>query len=296
MTKIFKLLRRFFYWIGLHFHFQNLNEKPRAKGQKPRYGSMLIEGRWWLDNSGEDENGQYRDKTWEVHFSWALFKHHCGFSFTCGGGDMSESFSFAIHIPWLLSVWLEVENKFTQWFCLKFLPTKETDCGKKYVEAYGSRQFYFSIYRWLVTWKIWANGDSWEDTRSRFRDGSFSIDRFFLGEREYEKIVLEEGELPIPMPEKTYIGKYKLTERSRWRSRFPFKKISYHGEFETKEGIPTPGKGTTSWNCGPDATYSLSCPAKTKWQLIGAVLESVMRDRYRYANDPYYCEREVNVC
>ena len=49
------------------------------------------------------------------------------------------------------------------------------------------------------------------------------------------------------------------------------------------EQIPVPGKGENSWDCGEDATFSLSCPSTTISEAIGEMVKSCMRTRERYA-------------
>lgn len=51
----------------------------------------------------------------------------------------------------------------------------------------------------------------------------------------------------------------------------------------TEEGIPVPGKGTTFYNCGPDAIHALSLrvthPRSAVAEVVGALVTSALRDR-----------------
>jgi hypothetical protein len=51
---------------------------------------------------------------------------------------------------------------------------------------------------------------------------------------------------------------------------------------DIERGVPTPGKGENSWDCGQDATYGLTCPASTVEEALASLRASVMRDRERY--------------
>jgi hypothetical protein len=51
---------------------------------------------------------------------------------------------------------------------------------------------------------------------------------------------------------------------------------------ESETGVPVPGKGENSWDCGEDALYSLSTTAATIDEAIEKFKASVMKTRERY--------------
>ena len=59
------------------------------------------------------------------------------------------------------------------------------------------------------------------------------------------------------MPEGSYRGRIK-TKKVRWNRRWWNGPWHYSAEIEVANGIPHPGKGSTSYNCSEDATYSMS--------------------------------------
>lgn len=306
MEFIFKKLVRVFHWLGLYFSYNNLNEKPTPRGEKTRTGTMLKEGRCWLSNSFFYKDGKehFVSPSWEWYVSWVLFVSHCGINLTVGSGDCKRGVSISIQIPYLFSVWVQLESKFTKWLCWKLLPIGEYEYKgekNKYIEE--KREIDFSIHHWSFWWTIWYDDASWKNTDSKLRRNSFGFEDFFdlfLGEIIIKRLTIDEGKMYVPMPEKTYEAKYVLFERTDYRKRwprFPFRRVYYKGEVDVDGGIPTPGKGENSWDCGSDATYSLSCLARTKWGLMGKMVESVMRDRFRYGGSEFYDVRDgVEVC
>lgn len=132
-----------------------------------------------------------------------------------------------------------------------------------------------------VWWKIVTPSHSWSCETPKWRDGCFNFVDFLLGKHKYTSTVLEQREVTIPMPEKAYAATAKLTacewKRPRW-----FAKRLRRVEIECPEGVPFEGKGTASWNCGPDATFGLTTPADSIPEGVGKMVGSVLRDRVRY--------------
>lgn len=69
-------------------------------------------------------------------------------------------------------------------------------------------------------------------------------------------------------------------KRARW---FTHKNV--RASVDIPAGIPHPGKGENSWDCGEDRTYGLTTKADTVEKAIAAVVESSLRDRRRYGGD-----------
>lgn len=293
-----RLFRKLFGWCGWHFHWQNLNEKPTPKGEEQRYGWILKEGRCWLSKYDKPEMNQY----WEIMFAWNVGASFCGIDFKLGAGDCDEAMSLSIQIPWVCSIWLEYHSRFSKWLSLKLLPTRtyEGRNGKQilHVDTYGTREISFTIHDYTFWWNIWENDMEWKSAWPWYRNGSFCPVNFVFGRKKYAEIILQKGKLKIPMPEATYIADYKLLiwtqKRPRW-SWWPMSRNGFSGNVEIKNGIPIPGKGENSWDCGPNAIMSMSCPARNKQDLIGAVVKSVMRDRYKYHGSEVYNERDDYV-
>jgi len=115
-----------------------------------------------------------------------------------------------------------------------------------------------------------------------WRRGSFHFDTFFLGKTTCNKEVLEEREILIPMPEKSYKAHAKLILYTWTRPRW-FAKTMKRVEIDIPDGIPMEGKGTAAHNCGRDATFMMTtgrCNSIPRG--VGVLVGSCLADRVRY--------------
>ncbi len=101
------------------------------------------------------------------------------------------------------------------------------------------------------------------------------------GRPKYHEKTLEEREVMIPMPEKSYPATAIL--KLVWWSR-PFLPTKFMKRVEIKipEGIPFPGKGENSWDCGDDAAYGMTTESNSIAFGVGKLVGSVLHDRIRY--------------
>lgn len=95
----------------------------------------------------------------------------------------------------------------------------------------------------------------------------------------------------VVMPEGKYPAILKTWE-VRWVRRFGVgRKWKHRAEVSVAEGIPYPGKGTTSYNCGDTATYALCFPVTDEphldWQYYKEYAMGIMKDRQRYGSLAY---------
>jgi hypothetical protein len=103
-----------------------------------------------------------------------------------------------------------------------------------------------------------------------------------LGSRRHSSVELEQGCGVVAMTEGNYPVTVKLT-RDEWkRARWPWPLVVYRAHVESEQGIPFPGKGENSWDCGENASFGLTCQANTVDEAVEAMRESVLRDRERY--------------
>ncbi len=144
----------------------------------------------------------------------------------------------------------------------------------------------------FLHWKFWAPKDSWDSTTPKWRDGTFNPGDFFFGSSRHSSRVLEEHDVEIPMPEGVYGAHVKLTEATWTWPRWPWAHRVLRAEIEIPGGVPHPGKGENSWDCGEDATYSMTCTARNRWEAIAAVVESSMRSRLLYGGKNWRPERK----
>lgn len=90
------------------------------------------------------------------------------------------------------------------------------------------------------------------------------------------------SEMFIAMPEKTHMCTVKL-HRDKWkRPRWPFAKRINRATIEIPNGIPIPGKGENSWDCGEDRVYSSTMPAGGMLEAIAKLHKSIADRRVKY--------------
>lgn len=133
-----------------------------------------------------------------------------------------------------------------------------------------------------VWWTCWVDDNEWNSRRPKWRQGSLNFVDFLLGRAKCTTTVLEERSVLVPMPERAYPALAKLMlyewKRPRW-----FALRRKRVQIDIEEGIPFEGKGESSWNCGPDATYSITtgeCSGIPEG--VGILVGSVLRSRVKY--------------
>ena len=88
----------------------------------------------------------------------------------------------------------------------------------------------------------------------------------------------------VPMPEGDYEATVEL-HRVRWTRRFVRGPWGYNVRIEVEDGIPVPGKGTTAYNCGDDAVYSLAFRHEgtpDPDEIASHLVDDCMESRVRY--------------
>lgn len=123
---------------------------------------------------------------------------------------------------------------------------------------------------------------SWDSKTPRYRKGAFHLDDFFLGKAVFSKNVIETREVAVPMPEGTYDAVVALSDDTWKRPRWPFPRVIRRADIKVEKGIPHPGKGENSWDCGDDDTYGMCAPARTIPEAVGHLVGSCLKDRVRY--------------
>lgn len=185
-----------------------------------------------------------------------------------GHGDGDDGLMFHAAIPYLFSIFFSIDGIFGKIFHGKREP-------REIGVAYHSESFW--IYPFSKTMS-WSSRDPWW-----CKSHSFSPYEFIFGRNTYS----EENDLgwkpvEITMPEGKYKGKIRLYTGS-WKNRIRTLRIP-RAEIEMEEGIPFPGKGENSWDCGEDASFGITCPAKTEAEAICKMIENVLSNRRNYGS------------
>lgn len=168
-------------------------------------------------------------------------------------GRGNQSLKFQITIPYIFSLWLKIGG---------ILPYGE------------GRELSVRAHDGSVWLRLWT--EPWDG-----KVHVFHWKRFIIGKSTYSETVLEERDILVPMPEKAYQAHAKLTEVT-WSYPRWFKTTIKRVSIDIPEGIPHEGKGENSWDCGRDATYGMTCQAKSIALGVGQLVGSVLHDRVRY--------------
>jgi hypothetical protein len=193
-----------------------------------------------------------------------------GISFDRDNGDIT----FNLKLPFLFTLYFSFENR-------KFNFKENKDYGID-LYLYDKADIIFRF-----KWGIDPMGGS--INKFNWRDIYFNITDFILGSRQYNSILIEEVDIDIPMPEGTYPAHIEIREDIWKRSRWPIKQVikRAHIDMQEHKGIPHPGKGENSYDCGDDVTNGLTCPASSIPEAVGKMVSNVYRSRIRYGG--YEC-------
>lgn len=218
---------------SLWWHWSNENEDDRGEV----VGSGLWHGRAWFNYDPEDGRpGPAK----ALALEWCLgrFSKMCGLSI--GRDDGERELVASIRLPHLFSLYVSVRGLLGR------------------LEYGSSRELSVSIHDGSVWWRVWADPDSWESTRPRWRDGSWNLLDALLGKVSVETRVLEVRQVEIPFPERTYRATVTLQAKLERRPRWPGVWGRWRGaDIEPEVPVPEPGKGENSWDCGQDACYAM---------------------------------------
>lgn len=183
---------------------------------------------------------------------------------------------------WPFSLYLNFETRWAQW-----ISERLTQAG-----AYEDRSVAFHVCRTdgsamdlpgQLRWNLWTPDSMWSSKTPRWRNGHFHWADVVLGRVDYTDRTIDTVDVIVPMPEGTYAGTVKVFESTWRRRRFPFLSMSMRRTtVDVPEGVPHPGKGENAWDCGEDATYSLTSPATTPSEAVGVLVASVLERRQRY--------------
>jgi hypothetical protein len=221
-------------------------------------GSVLFDGRSWLHIGRRT-----------LRAEWSLF-HRCrsypALKVEFGGGDGDDGLMFHAAIPYLFSIFLSIDGVFGRLFW-KDVETRETGI------AFHNGSLWFYPFAKTMSW---SKRDSWWA-----KSHSFSPWEFICGRNKYSEETLKDWQpIEVTMPEGKYKGKLRLY-MGVWKNRFRTTRIA-RSEIDMEEGIPFPGKGESEWDCGENATYGQTCPARDEAEAIASLIESVLRSRHNY--------------
>lgn len=148
----------------------------------------------------------------------------------------------------------------------------------------GNTQFDIDFKPFIFKYEI-HNGLHWRPNNWRY--GYLEVRTFLLGHPVYSLEELKTGHTFVDMPEKKYAAYYKILNRCWKYPRWPWIKKQKCIEIEIPGGIPVPGKGENSYDCGDDAIFSSSFALGEDEGLqtgLDRVAMDVMKTRQKYAS------------
>jgi len=255
--------------MKINYHSQNLNEDKSGEIK----GSIIRHGRAWLSFGPKER--------FEIAWEWLFFSKWFFMEFEYGGYD-NEDFGFKFGFL-IFKLYVHING---------ILP-------KKMKNYHWPRSTGFNIYDWCIIVNVW-NDDSvwsrdqpwWNEIRIDFK----KIPDFIFGRVVRTEELIKTEKVSVPMPESHYDGEVKVTRVIRKRTRWFWKKVRIESWIDIKGGIPVPGKGEDSWNCGEDSITGTGSRDGTVEGAISQIIHSALRTRVRYGGKDWRPEpKPLNI-
>lgn len=245
------------------------------------------------------KRGWAKSWRWEAYFSRQLDGNRFRFRVTLGGED-TRAVQFSIGLLWF-GLYLTIHRLLPKRFEIGWYKRGDIQNPLWFEDGHGRDYgFYLHENHLVLKWNS-SNMGSGRDSKKWGRSWSCFIDEKILGRRKYI-----EGEkkhydgLEIWFPEKIY----KLTvdlKVDTWKySRWPFWPLTRTlARADVKvidpKGIPVPGKGENSWDCGDDATYGIHGCAGSVHEAVEMLRSSVLRSRRKYGSGEGMYKRPADI-
>jgi hypothetical protein len=296
-----KLRRRLAEHGILHWHAQNLNTLSGSYGDRDAvYGSMLRQGRAWFSFGRGRSDRHPSHPTVEVnwHFPRRGESRFWHASVDVGGGEWDVSASWALG---LFQVGAHFQGFFPRSW--RYLPwvydkaTREFDYSRKsnprgFIQDTWPSTTGWHWYAGSLSIELWRNSEANHPLEPKGWSWWITPKDLLLGRMSHDRRTLRVEEATLPMPERSFKAKVTFEEIIRRRPRWPWPERFYVAEIEPELPVLHPGKGENAWDCGMDATYTLSTPATTVAEAVGAFVESIYRDRDRHGGKGWYPTQE----
>jgi hypothetical protein len=258
-----RLINRLFgKWV--HFHWHDEQKYAREHGH---YRQGWKWGRAWLDfHSGRRHR--------EVRFEWVLFPRissdlgvRLGASIGLGSQGSEDGFTAHVQLGFA-SLYFGLDG---------FLPG---------LDGYEDKEVSVSWFARALHWNLWTPTDSWDSKTPKWRNGTFDPTDFLLGPtRCTEEEIRPPESVLVPMPEGVYPGVVKFERRTWKRPRWPWVSHSRESawiDMADGRGVPVPGKGENSWDCGEDAICGTGADEPTPEAAIASVVKAALKARRRH--------------
>lgn len=233
--------------------------------------------RWWFSDLQERR---------EISGQFALFYSGCGVGLQVGNDE--HALGFNVCVPYVLGTFVNVHTPTLYKLASAAAKLWPTCSGEgKYI----TREISVRVHNWAVWWSVWSPMGEWHSKCPKWREGSWHPLGHHHRQSETE---VERRDVVVHMPERGYRGTAVRTLTTWGFERLPrlFDRQMSHVEIKMAEGeqIPFPGKGENSWDCGEDATYSASGPARTIEEAVGNLIGSTLERRRRHGGENWVPE------
>ena len=234
--------------------------------------------------------------------------NHYGVSFTVGGEEHDLSLHVGLPVigSWYVSFRDFLPRRFRSWMYKRAQKKAAAICegaGYEKIYAYQCNWFGLGLQTGVTLYEDHLSVRFFSDC-DRLHGGYWSVflKDVFLGREVYKTKTLATFKETIRMPEGNYPAFVSVSRVER--SRFMMgTKLSWRFSVEVTDGVPMPGKGENSWDCGEDAAYSISFPEVpitigADFVLMAAdyarkFAESVMETRLQYGGSDWKPEAKT---
>lgn len=214
--------------------------------------------RFWLHNGNRTP--------FKCDWSFLGKATHCGLELGFRKGFRSPK--LFLGIPLLINLWMQI-NDVDEW--------EDYECG-------------FSIHSGAFWVKIFNNPLETSSRDPWYRkQHNLNFKDFLLGREKHTTETIGTEEVKIPMPEGSYPGVAKLEVCTWKRPRWPKALVKKSVWIDCKPGVPFPGKGENSWDCGMDAICGTGHSGHSVEEAIGHYVAYVLTKRRRYGGKNWEC-------
>jgi hypothetical protein len=233
---------------------------------------------------------------WSICVGRRIDGNWFNFGLTLGGEDSHE---VQLSVGMLgARVWLTFEKLLPERWAVGWY-TRDGVKNPRWFEDSQGREWGVYLHENHLVLSLGACHAGWSTDGSYGWKWSAFIDEKIFGRRDYAQTLPREFKnQEIWFPEGRYHLDITLSEDTWKYRRWPWWPLTRvvpraHIGVVEKTGIPVPGKGENSWDCGDDATHGLTCKAASLHEAIEAVRNCVNHTRRRHGSgEAMYLKRE----
>lgn len=265
-------------WIRQRSHVQNLNQKKDGST-----GSIFKHGRVWIHGKRDDDEAHRRK---ELRVEWSFPTHFWAFQCEVGEGDADDGLSFWIACG-LFSLHITLEGILSRAFIERGREKAKATKWMGYGYMAWPRVTGIRIHNNTIWFELWNWDAGWSSEQPKWMSFNFGVVDFLFGKRQHESKVIAESTGEIILNDGVHPVKLVLTEDTWRRPRMPKAQIARFVKVESEKGVPIPGKGESSWDCGDDAIFSTGYRVDTFDAALNQFRESVLKRRQQYGGSDW---------